>query len=102
MTDTLRIAVTGRYFDQIAAGTKPEEYRRRSPFWIKRLRGRSYERVVLTRGYPKGGGEEGRTRLTLPWGGYSEKTITHEFFGSAPVDVFAIRVERGNIDRSAG
>ena len=92
MSDTLTIPVAGKYFDQILAGVKPEEYRLRSPFWRKRLEGRSYRRVVLTRGYPAGGGVEGCTRLTLPWRGYFERTITHEFFGPQPVEVFAIAV----------
>jgi hypothetical protein len=92
MSAVLTIPVAGRYFDQILAGTKPEEYRLRTPYWRKRLEGRSYRRVVLTRGYPKFGGVEGQTRLTLPWNGYSSKTVTHEFFGPDPVEVFAIRV----------
>lgn len=92
MNGTLTIPLTGKYFDQILAGVKPEEYRLRSPFWVKRLEGRSYWRVVLTRGYPKNGGVEGRTRLTLPWSGYEKKTLVHEFFGPQPVEVFAIRI----------
>lgn len=98
MSTTLTIPVAGRYFDQIRAGAKPEEYRLRSPFWRKRLVGREYRRLVLTRGYPKGGGVEGVTRLTLPWAGYSERTITHEFFGPQPVEVFAIRTDSGQIE----
>lgn len=90
MTKTLTVPINGIYFDQIAGGVKREEYRLANDYWSKRLIGRDYERVVLTRGYPKGGGVEGRTRLTLPWRGYQRKTITHEFFGGEPVDVYAI------------
>ena len=89
---TLTIPVNGVYFDQIAAGTKPEEYRLVSPFWSKRLEGRRYDAVVMTRGYPKAGGVEGVTRLTRQWTGFERKTITHPHFGLEPVEVFAIDV----------
>jgi len=88
----LHIPIKGEYFDQIRDGTKTEEYRLRNVYWGARLRGREYERVILTRGYPKGGGVEGETRLTLPWRGYQEKTITHPHFGDEPVPVYAIAV----------
>lgn len=88
----LTIPVKGVYFDAIAAGTKPEEYRLRTDYWSRRLEGRTYSKVVLTRGYPKGGGIEGATRLSLPWRGFTRKTITHPFFGAEPDDVFAINV----------
>lgn len=89
---TLHIPVNGEYFDQIARGEKVEEYRLLSPHWSKRIEGRSYDRIVLTRGYPKGGGVEGDTRLTMPWRGYTTRTITHPHFGTEPVEVFAINV----------
>ena len=92
MSDLI-IPVNGIYFDQIAAGTKLEEYRLCTPFWSKRLEGRSYGHVVMTRGYPKAGGVEGQTRLTRRWQGYRRKTITHPHFGPDPVEVFAISVE---------
>jgi hypothetical protein len=89
---SLTIPVNGIYFDQIAAGTKIEEYRLVTPFWTRRIEGRSYDRVVLTRGYPKGGGIEGVTRLDRPWRGYVRRVLTHPHFGSEPVEVFAISV----------
>lgn len=88
----LTIPVNGMYFDQILAGTKVEEYRLVTPFWSKRIEGRSYRHVVLTRGYPKGGGVERQTRLTVPWQGATRKTITHPHFGSEAVEVYAIGV----------
>jgi len=88
----LTIPVNGIYFDQIAAGAKPLEYRLSNDYWRKRLDGRAYRNVVLTRGYPKGGGVEGVTRLTRAWRGYQRQTIQHEHFGPDPVDVFAIDV----------
>ncbi len=89
----LTIPVNGEYFDQIARGIKREEYRLVTPFWTKRIAGRSYDRVVLTRGYPKGGGVEGVTRLTRRWVGAPQRLITHPHFGPDQVRVFAINVE---------
>ena len=87
---TLTIPIKGVYFDQIKAGTKPEEFRLMTPYWRKRLEGRTYDRLVLTRGYPASG--DAARRLELPWRGYRVTTIQHEHFGLNPVEVFAIRV----------
>jgi hypothetical protein len=86
----ITLALNGIYFDQIKVGTKTEEYRLVTPYWSKRLVGRRYGQIVLTRGYPPAGDHE--RRLTLPWRGYTVKTITHPHFGSEPVEVFAIDV----------
>jgi hypothetical protein len=91
-TRDLTIPLKAVYFAQIAAGTKPYEYRLRTDYWSKRLEGRTYRNVVLTRGYPKGGGVEGVTRLTRDWRGFRVETIQHEHFGPEPVEVFAIDV----------
>lgn len=89
---TLHLPMKGEYFDQIKAGTKPEEFRLANDYWRKRLVGRTYDRIVLTRGYPKRGDTE--RRLVLPYRGYRLATITHPHFGEQPVEVFAINVER--------
>lgn len=89
---TLHLPMRAIYFDQIVSGEKLEEYRLVTPYWERRLSWRDYDRIVLTRGYPKGGGVEGLTRLTLPWRGYQIKTTTHPHFGLEPVEVFAIDV----------
>lgn len=78
------------YFEQIRDGVKSEEFRLCTPYWRKRLEGRSFKRVVLTLGYPAAS-DSGR-RLVRAWRGYREATITHEHFGGAPVRVFAIDV----------
>jgi hypothetical protein len=78
------------YFYQINAGTKPEEFRLRTAYWRKRLEGRTYESVVLTKGYPARDNTD--RRLELPWRGYRETVITHPHFGVDPVEVFAIDV----------
>lgn len=87
---SLVLPLKGIYFDQIKAGVKPLEYRLRTPYWRKRLEGRAYDSVTLTRGYPPAGDSE--RRLVLPWLGYVETTLQHEHFGPDPVDVFAIVV----------
>lgn len=87
---TLTLPVKGVYFDQIKAGSKTEEYRRITPFWAKRIRFKNFDAVVVTKGYPAS--DDTSRRLTFPWRGYEVKTITHEFFGSEPVEVFAIIV----------
>lgn len=92
MSGVLTIPVKGIYFDQIASGEKREEYRVVTRYWSRRIRGRSYDAVVLTRGYPKGGGVEGVTRLTRQWRGAMLRTITHPHFGNEPELVFAIDV----------
>jgi len=94
MSSILTIPVNGIYFDQIASGKKTREYRLRTQYWAQRLRDRAYDAVVLTRGYPKGGGVEGVTRLTREWRGFDPITITHPHFGPDPVEVFAIDVSR--------
>lgn len=86
----LTIPVKGIYFDQVKAGTKLEEYREITDYWRKRITGRVYDRIVLTRGYPKA--DDAERRLTLKWRGYKLKRITHPHFGPEPVDVFAIDV----------
>jgi hypothetical protein len=70
----LIIPVKGIYFDQIAAGTKFHEFRLQTPFWTKRLEGRTYRHVVMTRGYPTGGGLEGETRLPRVWADLDRRT----------------------------
>ncbi|HEK4046067.1 TPA: ASCH domain-containing protein [Pseudomonas aeruginosa] len=89
---TLTLPLKGEYFDEIKAGTKPEEYRQVTSYWRKRLEGRSYDSIELTRGYPKR--DDAARRLVLPWKGYRVATITHPHFGADPVEVFAIDVSQ--------
>lgn len=86
----LRLPLKGTYFDEIKARIKPWEYRRVTSYWRKRLEGREYDLIELTRGYPKRGDSE--RRLILPWQGYQQITLIHPFFGDLPVEVFAINV----------
>lgn len=90
MPSTLTLPLKGEYFDQIKAGTKPEEFRLATPYWRRRLQGRTYDRIELTRGYPLR--NDGDRRLVIPWKGYRITTITHPHFGPDPVEVYAIDV----------
>jgi hypothetical protein len=78
------------YFDAIKSGQKVEEFRLATPYWRKRLEGRSYDRIVLTMGYPSR--NDTARRIEKPWKGFTLKTITHPHFGAQPVEVFAINV----------
>lgn len=86
----LVLPLKAEYFNAIRAGTKTEEFRLRTPFWRKRLEGKTFDRVVLTLGYPTR--DDAARRLVMPWQGMREITITHPHFGAEPVAVYAIRV----------
>ena len=89
-TGTLTLHLKKKYFDQIVAGEKTEEYRLATPYWAKRLEGRQYANVVLLRGYPPAG--DAGKRIVRHWRGCTRKMITHPHFGPEPVEVFAIRL----------
>lgn len=98
MTRDLIIPLKGVYFDQIARGEKIHEYRLRTPYWTKRLRMREYRHVILTRGYPKGGGVEGLTRLTREWRSFTVGTIMHHHFGPDTVEIYSIDVSTSALE----
>lgn len=37
MNDTLHLPLMAKWYDMIESGVKPEEYRAKKPYWIKRL-----------------------------------------------------------------
>lgn len=86
----LQLAVNGEYFDQMKSGEKVEEYRLVNDFWNKRIMFREYDRLIITRGYPKR--DDASKRIDIPYDGYEVKMITHPHFGPDPVRVFAIKV----------
>jgi DNA adenine methylase len=86
----LHLNLRGERWDQIAAGTKGEEYRLAAK-WRRQLEDRSYDWIVLKRGYPCAG-DMGKI-LFRPWRGVELRTMTHPHFGAAPVDVYAIPVQ---------
>ncbi|ELY2473181.1 ASCH domain-containing protein [Cronobacter sakazakii] len=92
----LQLAVNGEYFDAMKRGEKTEEYRLVNAYWGRRLHGRDYDRLIITRGYPRK--DDDSRRLVMPYDGYEIKTITHKHFGPDPVKVFAIKV---NVEQDA-
>lgn len=89
----LILHVKGIYFDQIKAGTKHFEYRLVTPYWTKRLVGKTYRNVIIARGYPKR--DDMDKHLTFPWVEPDVVRLTHPHFGTDEVEVFAINV-KGN------
>jgi hypothetical protein len=87
---TLTLPLKAEYFHAIREGRKIEEYRLVTPYWRKRLVGRTYDRIVLTLGYPRA--DDASRRIERPWKGAVETKITHPHFGPVEVDVFAIDV----------
>jgi hypothetical protein len=88
---TLHLNLKAEYFDAIAAGTKVFEFRLATPYWRKRLEGRTFDAIELAKGYPAR--DDATRRLRRPWRGFEVQTITHPHFGNDPVEVFAIRVQ---------
>lgn len=86
----LQLAVNGEYFDAMKSGEKTEEYRLVNPYWKKRLEGREYDRLIITRGYPNK--NDASKRLVMDYFGYTLKLIIHKHFGAEPVEVYAIKV----------
>ncbi|WP_454740911.1 ASCH domain-containing protein [Citrobacter freundii] len=86
----LQLAVKGEYFDQMKSGKKTEEYRLVNPYWGRRIHGKDYDRLIITRGYPKR--DDMSKRIDIPYDGYEIKVITHPHFGPEPIKVFAIKV----------
>ena len=81
------------YFDAIKSGDKEEEYREYNDYWIKRLVGRKYSRVVFKCGYPAK--LDGAKHITRIYRGYDIKEIYHEHFDALKkVKVFAIKVSK--------
>lgn len=92
LQSVLVLHVKGKYFDQIKAGEKTEEYREFKPYWQKRLLGKVYAAIVIMKGYPKFSAMCADNCQDFLWDPkyIQTKIIKHEEFGSAPVKVFAI------------
>ncbi|EPI4835775.1 ASCH domain-containing protein [Klebsiella quasipneumoniae] len=90
----LQLAVKGEYFDAMKRGEKTEEFRLVNRYWGRRIFGRDYDRLIITRGYPKK--DDTSRRIDIPYDGFEIKTITHKQFGDHPVKVFAIKVNIGS------
>lgn len=51
MSRILHLTLHRRWFDAIARAEKKEEYRAITPFWTKRLDGRTYDEIHFRNGY---------------------------------------------------
>jgi hypothetical protein len=65
----LHLHLKAKYFDEITAGTKTEEYRIMKPYWRKRLDIDSfdYDGIILYRGFPRA--DESHKIIELPYRG---------------------------------
>lgn len=86
----LILPVFREFFEQIKSGEKCFEYRLRTDYWTRRIVGKTFDRVVVTLGYPKRGDDA--RRIVRPWSGYEIQTIKHGHFGNIAKECFAIRV----------
>lgn len=88
---TLTLNLKREYFEQIKSGIKTEEYRLCTPYWQKRLKGKTFDKIIIKLGYPKN--SEIEKILEFKYLGYKIKTISHKHFGENPVEVYAIKLE---------
>ena len=88
----LHLHLKFEYFDDIAAGNKPEEFRL-AKTWKHKLDNNQYTHIRLYRGYEKASPS---TVITKPYKGYKLKTIVHPHFGNEPTEVCAIDVTGSN------
>lgn len=86
----LILPVKKKWFNLIKSGQKTEEYRLVNDYWKKRLVGKTYDRVIVTLGYPQK--DDFDRRLVFIWGGFEIKTIVHEEFGNRSIEVFSIKL----------
>lgn len=87
---TLYLPLKREYFDAIKAGTKWFEYRLYNGYWKKRIKGKEFDKIVLTLAYPKTNDKS--RRMERPWRGFTVRNIRHPQFGNEERCVFAIRV----------
>jgi hypothetical protein len=81
----LHMTIMRRWFDQIAAGTKKEEYREFKDYWFDRLVEREYDVIVFRNGY-----SANAPVMTIEYGGVELKTITWD--SGVTEEVFAIKL----------
>ena len=87
----LTLNLKREYFKQIKSGVKKEEYRLCTPYWQKRLEGKTFDKIIIKLGYPKN--SEIEKILEFKYLGYEIKTIKHKLFGNDPVKVYALKLE---------
>jgi hypothetical protein len=93
--NTLTFHVKRRYFDEMKSGEKKMEFRLRTPYWEKRLGGRTFCRVRILLGYPSRYALSRNNCLYFEWAGCDLSVLNHEQFG--PVDVVVFRTHLGGL-----
>jgi hypothetical protein len=53
MPEVLHLTLKREYFEQISNKQKHTEYRKRKPYWRKRLEGRKFDAILFRNGYGK-------------------------------------------------
>jgi len=89
MLKPLTLHLKREYWEAIRDGSKLEEYRKRGPYWDRRILKRKFSEVRLLLGYPPAG--DTARLLRRHWCGVSTTVIRHPQFGGY-CDVFAIDV----------
>lgn len=85
---TLILPLKREWFEQVKSGQKTVEYRLYNSHWKRRLIGKSYDRVVLTLGYPKATDHD--RRIERPYRGFDVVKIKHPEWGNQERTCFAI------------
>lgn len=96
----LQLALRRKWFEAIRDGSKLEEYRLASPYWKRRLEGKTFDKVVLTLGYPPR--EDLSRRIESPWLGVSRRIVQSEEWDNEPRDVFVIPLRPTNTGEVEG
>lgn len=74
-----------KWFDQIAAGTKKEEYREFKEYWYNRLVDKHYDRIIFRNGY-----SANAPIMEVEFKGVELKTITWD--SGITDEVFALKL----------
>jgi len=88
----LTLALKGKWFNQVKLGEKGCEFRLVNDYWTKRLKGREYDKIVLTLGYPKK--SDASRRLEFPWNGYTVAWVKSEEWNNEPQLCFCIKLDK--------
>ena len=86
----LTLAVKKEWFEQIKNGTKKIEYRLYNEYWIKRLVGKQFDKIIITLGYPKK--DDKQKRLEFKWLGYKVEKVCHKEWDYKYKKVFVIKL----------
>jgi hypothetical protein len=88
----LILAVKGRWFEEIKAGTKQDEYRLCTTFWHKRLSDRIYDDIEITLGYPRR--DEPAKRLLFEFDGVTMEQVVSPEWDNVEQSCFAVSLRK--------